>query len=162
MVERPQSIEEREQLIYLAGLSLAQRMGFDSASDLCDNAVMLAADVDDDRIMSYTDAIKLDVEHVKEDQGDAFGAFWRSAVDVYVDASARKGVQTFLSASHLRDSFRHGRLTESIEYPCIVAGDTLWLRACYELSESEQGHLCVRVLLIDMTHHQAPDDLERM
>lgn len=154
--------DEREQRIYLAGLRFAQRMGFASAHDLCSSSVMLVADVDDDRIISYSDDIKLDVERVKETQGDAFGAFWKAAVDAYVDESAKEDVRQFLSASHLRSSFERGHMTEAIEYPCIVAGDTLWLRACYELSKDEQGHIRVQILLIDMTRHQAPDDLERM
>lgn len=162
MVGQFGAIDEREQRIYLAGLSFAQRMDFAGAHDLCSSSVMLVADVDDDRIISYSDDIKLDVERVKETQGDEFGAFWKAAVDAYVDESAKEDVRQFLSASHLRSSFEQGRMTEAIEYPCIVAGDTLWLRACYELSKDVRGHIRVQVLLIDMTRHQAPDDLERM
>ena len=50
MVGQFGAIDERE-----------QRMGFAGAHDLCSSSVMLVADVDDDRIISYSDDIKLDV-----------------------------------------------------------------------------------------------------
>lgn len=153
---------ERERRVYMAGLSFSQMAGFKSARDLCANTLLFAADIDTDTIVSYDDFINLDTEQVKSAAGDSFSAFWQNAVDVYVDESVKDVVRGFLSPASLRNSFERGRMSDCIEYPCIVAGDTLWIRACYELGQNEEGHVCVQVLLVNMTLYHAPDDLDRV
>lgn len=161
MQRQVKGANERERRVYMAGLSFSQMAGFKSARDLCANTLLFAADIDTDTIVFYDDAINLDAEQVKSSVGDSFSAFWQNAVDAYVDDSIKDMVRDFLSTAHLRDSFERGRLSECIEYPCIVAGDTLWMRASYELRQNEEGHVCVQVLLVNMTLYHAPDDLDR-
>ena len=161
MQRQVKGANERERRVYMAGLSFSQMAGFKSARDLCANTLLFAADIDTDTIVLYDDSINLDTEQVKSAAGDSFSAFWQNAVEVYVDESVKDVVRGFLNVSHLRDSFERGRMSECIEYPCIVAGDTLWMRACYELRQNEEGHVCVQVLLVNMTLYHAPDDMDR-
>ena len=156
MYKRFTQIDGREKRIYMAGLSFSQLMGYRSAREYCMNTVLAVFDVDTDQMLLFSNSIDRDIEHVERDNTDTFHNYIVKSVDTYVDEAYKEAAHEFFSQAHLRKSFERGLMCESIEYPCHVGDDTVWIRACYELEQDEEsGRLVATVVLIDITHlHQ--------
>ena len=153
MYKRFTQIDGREKRIYMAGLAFSQVMGYKTAHEYCKNTVLAIFDVDTDEMLFFSNSIDRDIEHIERDNTERFHSYIDKSVDTYVDDEYRQTVHEFFSQAHLRKSFHRGLMCESIEYPCHVGEDVVWIRACYELEQDEDsGRLVATVVLIDVSH----------
>ncbi|MBQ9042229.1 MAG: hypothetical protein IJ111_05370 [Eggerthellaceae bacterium] len=153
MYKRFKQIDERDKRIYMAGLSFSQILGYRTAREYCMNTVLAIFDVDTDEMLFFSNSIDRDIEHVERNNTELFHGYIDKSIDTYVEEDHREAAHTFFSQEHLRKSFERGLMCESIEYPCRVADDVVWIRACYELEQDEKtGRLIGNVVLIDITH----------
>lgn len=151
MYKKFKPVNERDKRIYMAGLSLSQLIGFRTAREFCMNTVLAVGDVDTDEMLFFSNSIDRDVKNVQENHIDRFTDYFDAAVNGYVREDHIAAAAEFFSLKHLRDSYESGLMSESLEYPCVVEDDTVWIRACYELEQGEDGHLQATVALIDIT-----------
>ncbi|MBQ9003043.1 MAG: hypothetical protein IJ087_14415 [Eggerthellaceae bacterium] len=152
MYKRFTQIDWREKRIYMAGLSFLQMMGYKTAREYCENTVLAIFDVNTDEILFFSNSIDRDLEHVMRDDIDKYHSYIDKSIDTYVDEEFRHAAHEFFSQAHLRESFNCGLMCESIEYPCHVGKDLIWIRACYELEQDEDsGRLVATVVLIDVS-----------
>ena len=153
MYKRFTQIDGREKRIYMAGVSFLQMMGYKSAREYCKNTVLAIFDVDTDEMLFFSNSIDRDVEHVERNNTEKFHSYIDKSVDTYVDEGYREQAHAFFSKEHLQKSFQRGLMSESIEYPCHVVDDTVWIRACYDLEQDEDsGRLVATIVLIDVSH----------
>lgn len=168
MYKKFKAVDERDRRIYMAGLSLTQLIGYETARQFCMNTVLAIGDIDTDEMLFFSNSIDRDVKNVEEGNTLKYSTYFYAAVDGYVHEKYREDARWFFDPEHLRDSYDSGLMSESIEYPCIVPdpldpsapGDITWIRACYELELNEENdHLVATVALIDITHIRKDDEI---
>lgn len=154
MYKKFKAVDERDRLLYMAGLSLTQLIGYKTARQYCMNTVLAIGDIETDEMLFFNNSIDKDVLDIQQGHHERFEDYFQCAIDAYVKDEFKEAVLRFFDRKRLRSMFECGCMSESMEYPCSAAGDTVWIRACYELEQADNAHVVASVVLIDITSYR--------
>ena len=150
-------IDEVNRRVYMAGLSLAQFIGYESTMDFCGHTVLIVADINADEILYFSTA-DCGAGKIAENAAGAlpqkWSAYWQAAVSSYVPAEYQPQVERFYSGRYIMNLYARGGRLDSMEYPCIVGGKTHWVRTTYQLEPMETGHIQATAAVIDISRYR--------
>ncbi len=153
------TIEEWDRRIFMAGLAFMQYAGFKTPREFCARTTLMMGDVDTDRMLLFRNTIDRDEKDALQGNTSTLSDYFDATIPAYVHPDHQERARRFFSLEHLRDSYERGRMTETLEYPCILDDGTMWIRACYFLEQDEDGgDVVVTIVLIDITGLHAGDE----
>ena len=157
------TIDAMNRRVYMAGLSLAQFIGYENTEDFCRHTVLIVGDISADRILHFSGA-DCGAGEVAFGPGDAgaeaspggkaplkWSAYWAAAVKRYVPAEYRPQVERFFSCRYMKNLYERGGRQDSLEHPCIIGDGQRWVRTTYQLEPTETGHIQATTAVIDIS-----------
>lgn len=164
------TIDSMNRRVYMAGLSLAQFIGYENTEDFCRHTVLIVGDITADRILHFSSA-DCGAGEVAFSPGGAgaapdaagtadgsnaasrlkWSAYWAAAVKKYVPSEYQPQVERFFSCRYMKNLYERGGRQDSLEHPCIIGDSQRWVRTTYQLEPTETGHIQATAAVIDIS-----------